>query len=251
MLFPSRAAIKSTAKNMLAPNWPQAIAIVFLIMGTILLPSFVTQLFDFITRSALSKMWVVTTAINEVYSFFFLWPLFFGVLRWFWNITAGERTPLLVIFIPFSSSIEYGRALKIGWAFFWRYQLASIPVYLVEVIKRINLPLPDGVDSNVLMEITSEAAQITTLLIFIFVLARLLPLPFVAINHPCRYVRDNVKESQIISKATAFQYLTLFASLGGWLLLSLLVIPLFYTLPYFLACWAVIVRFSINYCVLK
>ncbi len=250
-MFPSVKAIKSTAKYSLSKVWPKAVAVAFILFGAMVFPTLLYQFLDVITASYIARYETVYTGINGIYTFFVLAPLVFGVLRWFWGVTAQEDMPLSVLFSGFASAKEYGTALKVAWAFAWRIALAGIPMYIANAISLMELPLPDGIDITPILAMVAFGCGGVSFIITVFIVARLLPLPFSVINHPCQYVSDNVKESFIISKSTATHYFTLFVSLGGWLLLSLLFIPLLYTIPLFLACYAVLIRFSINHCVYK
>ena len=112
-MFPTRLAIKTTAKQTLSKHWGKAIAIFFLLFGAFIMPSLLIQFFDLLSASAFAKNEIIVNAIGAIYSIFIFFPLLFGVLKWFWGVTALEDMPLSVVFISFANPLEYSKALKI------------------------------------------------------------------------------------------------------------------------------------------
>jgi uncharacterized membrane protein YccF (DUF307 family) len=61
-------------------------------------------------------------------------------------------------------------------------------------------------------------------------------------------VYEAIHKSTLLSRATSIDFLGLLLSFFGWILLSVTVIPLIFTLPYFLTSYMVHSRFAVaNY----
>ena len=69
-MFPTRLAIKTTAKQTLSKHWGKAIAIFFLLFGAFIMPSLLIQFFDLLSASAFTKNEIIVTAIGAIYSIF-------------------------------------------------------------------------------------------------------------------------------------------------------------------------------------
>ena len=248
-LFPPIKAIRSTAKHSLSPVWPQAFGITFFVFGLLTLPGLLLQFANMISNGFLGEIPYLYPAYLLTYMVFVISPIFLGVARWVWIITAQKEASVSVCFFYFSSAREYLTALKLAFAFLWRL----IPLYILykspTFLKYADLSFAKQyIDLELCLKIIGIVVPLLALLLSVMVVVRLFHLPFVIINHPARYLGDNVKEAAVISKKTRFNVMSLIAANGGWFLLSLLLFPLPYTLPYLLACWAVMTRFSINYC---
>ncbi len=249
-MFPTNLDIKTTARQTLAKAWPQAVAISFLLFGVYMFPSIILQLFDVVTGGAVYANITLVNFASTLFTAFIMFPLVFGVFRWFWGITSDVALPLSVVFSAFSSKKEYTTALKVYWAFFWRLTVANIPTALSPLIHKIDLSfLPAEFDAEIIKVSAVGFCETLTFALTVFFFISLLPLPFSVINHPCRRIRENMAESIVIAKASFTRLGSLVLSLFGWFLLCILIIPVFFVLPYFFACYAVLIRFSINYCI--
>ncbi|MBQ5809960.1 MAG: hypothetical protein IIW23_00080, partial [Clostridia bacterium] len=111
-VFPTNLAIKTTAKQTLAKAWPQAVAISFLLFSVYMFPSIILQLFDVIAGGAVYANVTLVNLSSTIFTAFILFPLVFGVFRWFWGITSDVVLPISVVFSAFSSKKEYTTALK-------------------------------------------------------------------------------------------------------------------------------------------
>jgi len=251
-MFPPLKAIRTTAKHSLSPYWPQAFAITFLMVGLLFLPGFVFQIIDLATAGFLSSLPFIYPLFSGLHFILIIFPLFMGIARWAWIITGQAEAHVSVIFHYFSSFREYVTVLKLIYAATWRLLIPILLFILPDILRRFDFSLiKDYIAPSLCLNIIDITLSVLALLMCIWVFVRIFHLIFVVINHPTRYMRDNVKESITIAKKTRFPIISFMAANGGWYLLSFLMFPLLYTLPYLIACWAVMTRFSINYCLKK
>ena len=81
--------------------------------------------------------------------------------------------------------------------------------------------------------------------ILIFIMARYYMAPFLIAADEDMEVDEAIHMSDTISKRTMLDFIYLFFSFFGWILVSVLVFPLIFTMPYILISFGVHVRFAI------
>ena len=81
--------------------------------------------------------------------------------------------------------------------------------------------------------------------ILVFVMARYYIAPFLLIADEDMDAAEAIHMSDVISKSTMLDFIYLFFSLLGWIILSVLVIPIMFTLPYIITSVSVHTRFAI------
>ena len=76
-------------------------------------------------------------------------------------------------------------------------------------------------------------------------MARYYIAPFLLIADEDMDAAEAIHMSDVISKSTMLDFIYLFFSLLGWIILSVLVIPIMFTLPYIITSVSVHTRFAI------
>ena len=83
-------------------------------------------------------------------------------------------------------------------------------------------------------------------LALVFVMLKYYLAPFVFVSNDSIDPAEAVNMSTIISKRTGADFFGLVLSFAGWIVLSFLVAPLVFTLPYFIASYCVHCRFAVT-----
>ena len=81
--------------------------------------------------------------------------------------------------------------------------------------------------------------------ILAFVMARYYIAPFLLIADEDMDAAEAIHMSDVISKSTMLDFIYLFFSLLGWIILSVLIIPIMFTLPYIITSVSVHTRFAV------
>ncbi len=185
-------------------------------------------------------------------SFFLIFPLFIGLLRYFWRMIFGVDDNPISVFYYLSAKKLYFKVLRLIVLLFLRLLCLVVVFYLPTFVVWLlsqgfvyemldaSIPLWSTNFDSVLVFMQS----ISSVLVFIFMLKYYItPVLFVADDSID--VHEAIHMSTVISKKTLLDFISLIFSFLGWILLSVLVIPLIFTLPYAVTSYAVHVRFAI------
>ncbi len=250
--IPTSAVVKNTAKTIMKRS-PIATVIISLV---ILAVFFLTQFIFTGMLAAILGDVVILQVVSYVLLFVTVfWPVFMGAIRFFWVFTEHKTNKIEAVFYYFSSFKAYKRAVKtvilLGLKIFLIGFLAMIPYFISRLMEgawlynafNFNVPLW----SANLQLITGFLKYVGIALTVYFSLKYYL-CPVVAVMDENLYLMEAMHISEMISKQSLLSFASLAASFLGWFLISLLGLPLVYTLPYFLISYVVHSRFAIiNY----
>lgn len=238
--------VKITAKTALKNNWLKCIAACCVYLFGHFACQFSASLLSIPFGDS------VTYVIYFASLFFLLFPLLIGLIRYFWRMIMGADDSPISVFNYFLSSQLYLKALRLIFSITARVALIALIVLLPAiavwlfsnpvVYETFDVAIPiwsSNLNSIGLLLSTVSLLVIISLSIKYY-LAIIL---FVADEN--MEVDEAIHMSKIISKNTQFDFIFLGFSLLGWILLSLLVIPLVFTMPYIITCFAVHCRFAI------
>lgn len=266
-MYINKWAAKQSAKKTLKDKWLTAAA-VFTVAATIyiaysLFSSLVMLIFrangawSAIFPSKLELLFnlrdALTTLITVAVKLFVLLPVILGLLRWFWRACCGMYDGVETLFYYFSSKSVYLRALK-ATAIFWAASIAAgfvcmLPTYITSLIAspRLyqlfggNMPSSFGAAGTLI-----RALRLMGYVALVFVWARL-------INYlPMVVMYDDVKPEKLfpITMRVFAHYTTqtmgFILSFFGYILLSVLVIPLVFVGPYIITSYMTYVKFAVN-----
>ncbi len=232
--------IKQTAKTALKPR---------------LLPSVIVccvLLFSHFIVDRINQLVLIFAGIEGyfissiVLGFFVISPLFLGVLNFFNRVVWGMDDSVIIVFKYFSSFKAYVRALKfilridikllfIGTLLFFPCIIISI-FSTASTYAALNIPYP--VWASVLNEV-NKLMFILSFFVLMFIMLKYYLSGFVFVSNDDIEPDEATNMSTIISKRTGGDFFGLVLSFGPWILLSLLIVPLVITLPYFLTCYCV------------
>lgn len=245
MLAPS-PVIKSTAKEAIRANFLKSVAVgcvlIFVFFAVVLIGSIVSIF-------AGNIGYIITLALL----FFAASPLFLGVLNYFRRLLWDQNDSVLIIFKYFSSVTEYRRALHFSFLIGIRLVATALVLYLPCIVVSLlaneqiysffDISLP--VWTSNLWALNSFLGIIASLAL-VFVMLKFYLAPFIFVSNDSIDPAEAVNMSTIISKRTGGDFFGLVLSFAGWILLSLFVAPLVFTLPYFIASYGVHCRFAIT-----
>lgn len=246
MLAPS-TVVKQTAKNALSQCFLTAIAV-----------SCVCLFICFIGSLTASLVSVFADMAGYIIAFtlialFALSPLMLGVLYYFRRLIWESNDSVLIIFKYFSSVSEYKRALHFTLLIFVRLIITAAitfsPCIVVWLLS--NDALYEALDFSIpiwasnLWTLNSVIAIIACFVLG-FVMLKFYLAPFIFVANDDIDPAEAVNMSSIISKRTGGDFFGLVLSFAGWIILSLFVAPMIFTLPYFMTSYCVHCRFAIT-----
>ncbi|MBR4123622.1 MAG: hypothetical protein IKT93_04315 [Clostridia bacterium] len=184
--------------------------------------------------------------------FFIFLPMLLGLLRFYWRMILGVTDKPISVFYNFSDLQKYKKAIKLQTVFlikaFVRGIALFLPAILVKLISQeyfydfFGLPMPLWA-GNLLPVFNGLVTFSLVILLFLMLKFYLSPMLYVADENID--VDEAIHMSNIISKKSGIDFIYLCASFIGWIILSLLVFPLIFTLPYMLLSYLYHSRFAI------
>ena len=246
MLAPS-PVVKKTAKQMLSQQFLTSVAVccVFLfVCFACVLTATLVSVFAGNTGFAIALL---------LFAIFAMSPLVLGVLYYFRRLIWESQDGPLVIFKYFADLDEYKRALRFTLLIFKNLAATAVvaffPCIVVwlfsndDVYKALGFSLP--IWASNLWALNSFLIIISSF-VLMFVMLKFYLAPFIFVANDKIDPAEAVNMSTIISKRTGGDFFGLAVSFSGWILLSVFVAPLVFTMPYFLASYIVHCRFAIT-----
>lgn len=246
MLAPS-PIVKQKAKSVLKDRFLQSVAISCVFVFALLAGQLVASL------ASIFLGMVGYVAVLIAFAFFAAVPLLLGLLYHFHRLMCDQKDSPLVIFNYFSTVEKYKRALHFTLLLGIRLVFAALVLYSPCIIvwllsseqlySFLNISLP--VWTSNLWALNSFIVIIASFAL-VFVMLKYYLSPFIFVANDDVDPAEAVNMSTIISKRTGGDFFGLALSFAGWILLSLFVAPLIFTLPYFATSYGVHCRFAIT-----
>lgn len=238
--------IKATAKTALKGNMVKAIISSMVLIFCSIFNYYMSSLTGVFGGNVFSEIFFVC------FSALMIFPLMLGVLRFFWRMILGCDDSPISVFYYFSSINSYLKTIKFLFAIFLKLLPIAIVLFLPAIFvwllsqsflfDFLNIPIPLW-SRNLEYAIIFTKTLSTVLLILLSLRYYISPVLFVADKDID--VWEALHMSSVVSKKTSLDFIYLFFSFTGWILLSVFVMPLVYTLPYMLTAFVVHSRFSI------
>lgn len=254
--MPPTKAVKANTKTALHEKWPQVIGIGAILLSVLAIHFVLISIVATLLTGFVGELWatIIGLAVGLLVCQFFGMPLIYGALRWFWFTVGDADVPLCEIFCYFSRGGEYLRALSLSFRVFVRIVtilfLCFLPSLIVLAVRHpytydlLNFSMPYWASS--IWALGNVLTAFGTVLSAILLL-RYFAAPILVINNPSITPQEALHLSVILSKNANGRTLGFILSFIGWGLLSLLAVPLLFTLPYFLGCYCVYCRFLIHH----
>ncbi len=266
--------IKKNARASLKGCWGQAIAIFFTIIGVYLLISALEQALyfllglsgfqdvlntpDFYLDDELSiDLWsVLCTGFSSLLLFLAGTPLTAGSAGWYFRLSAGSADAPLGfegLFIPFTSGKRYLRTLgaafilgfrSVLWGMLFLVPPACMASFFQWAGKDDSLPF-----SVMLIDLGSVASWIlfsVAIFALVIFLQRYYLVYYLLADRPQTPVLRIVSTSVKMMKGHKWEAFSLKLSFLGWQMLSILVLPMLYVMPFYYASMAIYARYVIE-----
>ena len=238
--------VKATAKSTLKNNYSISLFCSTALITVCFLGIYISYPLSIILGSLFSNLFTI------LFSIFISAPLFLGVVRFFWRLSFSADDSPIIIFYYFSQKKLYLKTLKFIFNLFLKLLpsliLLTIPpiaIYLISNgkifdILKITPPLWSANLNNVIVLITTLSIIIFLFILFKYYLSLSL---FIADDNIDS--AEAIHMSTIISKKTALDFAYLVISFLGWILISFLVFPLIFLLPYMITAYCTHARFAV------
>lgn len=238
--------IKRTAKYALKGKWLNAVIVISIFLFSIFVCFNTASILSYVAGELVANILMI------ILSVFMLLPLFLGVLRFFWRNLFDSDDNSVSVFYYFSNKKLYKRSMSLILVFVFKTLLFgllfNIPTFIAQAMTHSFLYELIG------LSIPVWSANLTNVIVFLKVLSSVI-LFFVMLKYyiaPVLFVADDNMDSaeamhmsSIISKKTSIDFIYFGLSFIGWIILSFLVIPMIFTLPYMITSYLVHVRFAV------
>ncbi len=240
------SAVKTTAKQILKGKWIKSFAFSLILICSYLIVLYCSQLLTPVLGVVASNI------IFALLCIFLLFPLFLGALRSFRRMQWGCDDYTVGVFHYFSSKHEYKRALCFTALMSIRVAAMGIVVYLPyialalissgEFYEIFGLNMPAWAAE---LKIVASVIGLASSVILLFCSVRYYLAPFLFVADEDMDPAEALLTSKIISRRSSYDFWALVLSLAPFLLLSLLLAPLIFLLPYFAVCYLVHCRYTV------
>lgn len=255
-MFPPKIPTSSVVKNTVAASLKGSRAPALLASLCLVFAYLICSLVSSALSAAfISSFSFVPLIINILLSVFFLLPLFFGTVRFFWRFTDGAEDSPADVFFYFSSFSLYRRVIICIFAVGFRCLLVVLLCFLPYIavwlfcegwiFRFLGAERPFWAQGLVLVQgflfiAGSLGGGLLALRYYLF--------SAVVVMDDEVHPLEALHISSMVARQSQGSFLELLFSLLGWILLSFLLAPLFYTAPLFFGCYVVHCRYAIvNY----
>lgn len=245
MLAPS-PIIKKTARTALSGHFLQGIAVSCVLIFACFIGELIASIVSVFAGIAGYVIFLVA------FFFFAASPLALGALYFFRRLLWGQDDNVLIIFKYFGSAKEYKRALHLTLLVTIKFVCAGIilfmPCLIVWMLSSewfyavFDLSFPVWTSS--LWTLNSFLAIIAAFALM-FVMLKYYMAAFLLVCDDNMHPEEAVNMSSIISKRTGADFFGLVFNFLGWILLSIFIAPLVFTVPYFMTSYGVHCRYAI------
>ncbi len=257
---PTFSEIKKAARGALKHRWPEAIIVSVVLIATLMLNTFMQYMLMSIFK--VKEVWTPftptdlplysqfasagITLFSAVFSFLVIFPLTFGVMRWFWAVTGGSSVSVGDIFYYFSCPKIFFKTLSLSIRLYIMLVIGAIVCFLPYILLGIATSpyLYDSLGVSMPIVMNGLLPLVSFFELFGF-LAFLMWISIYLLCYTVIFAEPDISSGEIIrrtvkvTKGFRFNTVGFFFSFFGWLLLSLLAVPLIFTVPYLLASFAV------------
>ena len=240
------SVVKLTAKTALKNNWLKCIAASLTPIFSCLILLIAADYAAYISNDAVGYILLAVSAV------FLIFPLLLGLVRFFWRMIFGADDRQLVLFYYFSDSEKYKRALRLSVALSLRTLGFAVILFLpaiivdlfsgVKIYDMMDIPIPIWTGNLYYLSVFLKTVAAVVLF---FIISRYYLAPFLAVADEDMDVAEAIHMSCTISKDTVVEFIYLIFSFLGWILISALIFPLVFTMPYFMTSLSVHVRFAV------
>ncbi|MEE1238668.1 MAG: hypothetical protein UHO61_01950 [Acutalibacteraceae bacterium] len=240
------SVVKLTAKTALKNNWLKCIAASLSLVFSCIIMLIAADYVSYISNDALGYILIAVGGI------FLIFPLFLGIVRFFWRMIFGADDMQLVIFHYFSDRQNYKWALRLSLSLAIRAVGFAVVMFLpaiiidifsgVKIYEIMDIPIP--IWTGNLYYISAFFKAVAGVVLF-FIMSRYYLAPFLVVADEDMDIAEAMHMSCTIAKDTSLDFICLVFSFLGWILVSALIFPLAFTVPYFMTSLSIHARFAV------
>ncbi len=197
----------------------------------------------------------VAVLLFAFFGIFLFAPVLLGTVRWFWRATDGCEDSPSDVFYYFSSFFLYKRAMKTALFVLFKCFTAIftclIPYFVISVLSNswiyqfLGAEIPLWVAGLALVQ---SFLRVVGILSAFAVVSRYYLFAALIVMDEDMLLLEAMHISVMVSRRSVSAFIALVLSYLGWILISFLGVPLFYTAPMFFAAYAVHSRYAlVNY----
>ena len=239
-------AVKTTAKTILKGNYYRCILATLIPVFISLTVTFTASVLTIAVGSA------VAYGLMAIMNIFVVLPVFLGLFRFFRRLMWDERDNIISVFHYFKGGEIYKTTIKYCFIFILRLLSIGVLVYLPSILLALlsNGQIYEflGIDMPSFVRSFAEAQNVLTTLstaVFIFFALRYYLTPFLLVADEDMEIGEALHMSKVISRKSTLDFVGLFFGMSFWILISVFLIPLPFTLPYILLSYMVHCRFAV------
>lgn len=241
-------AVKSTALITLKENWAQSCA-------QSMIPVFAT-IIVFLCSVLLSLPFgnIIAYLIFAVIFSLIVAPLWLGTLRTFWRCANGINDGVSGCFYYFSKKNEYIRSVKFNLMILLHWIKVSlillIPAILVHILTNSQIYDFFGLSIPLFVMNLRYLGVVFCIGALILGIAHLITLylpAFLFVSIEDMKPPECLKRGREIGRYTKSRFFTHLISYMGWLVVSILLIPLIFTMPYLMMSYVVECRYNVAF----
>lgn len=240
------SVVKLTAKTALKGNWLKNIIASATVIFSYLIFQISAGYIASISNDAAAYIFLILSGI------FVLSPLILGIVRYFWRFICGAEDDTVTVFYYFSGKSLYFRALHLTLSLFLRALGFGVLLFApsiitdifsgVKIYDMLNIPIPMWTSNLYYASVFLKTIAVVVLL---FIMARYYLAPVLAVADEKMDIAEAVHMSCIVSRMTLLDFICFIFSFLGWFIISVLVFPLIFVMPYFLTSYCVHSRFAV------
>lgn len=245
-------SIKRSARKILSGRWPEAIGAITLGLIAFSIESILANLLRYIFLLKLIQLDTFLSLTTIIADLFLFSPLYLGIIRWFWQITGGKDEPISSVLIYYQNAEKYFFTIKLRLSLLWRVIVVALisisPAIAIMIVAKIFNYI--GGNLSYLYTPFRTAALVLLVLgaiVALIYLVRFFLVPAILFSDKNITITDAFRLSKALTykkRGRAIAFLVL--SFLGWAVLSILLLPIIYTLPFYLASFLIYSRKSID-----
>ncbi|HCH28294.1 MAG TPA: hypothetical protein DEW35_02180 [Ruminococcaceae bacterium] len=239
-MLPDNSRIKKTAKSVFKENCVGSLTVSFACMTV----AFSGTVISYLMSVFAGRFWLFL--FSFLYVYLIVLPAFLGAVRYFSALIEGERVKPVSMLYYFSSLQKYKRAMHFVSSIFFAVLISVFFVMIIPglllvlsnsgVYKMLDIAMPIWTP---ILKTASIFLQILGIgIVFLINIKYYLSIYFFVSNDFIP-VKDAIGLSIDISRATKVDFWLLLFSMIGYILISLPVLPLFFTMPFFMLAYVI------------
>lgn len=241
------STVKRASRKIFKENFIDSIVATIIVLMTWFICYYLFVIVTLITESAVSYAVLA-------FSFpFIVLPCCLGLVRYYWRMASGVVDNPVCVFYYFSSRFLYAKALKLLLSLLFRtvfcFAIFYLPALVLELItgswlyKTLDVTMPIWtVNLSNLIYFLYFIAFVAT----VFSMLKFYMAPMLLVADENMDPAEALHMSSVVSKRTSLDFVFLCLSFLGWILLSLLSMPLIFTLPYMILAYLLHCSHAVN-----